>query len=55
MQVMIDLQLEEMRISFESNAKQKKNPQVNLKQKNSLVEFYSPCQETIICLRSCDW
>jgi len=36
---MIDLQLEEIRISFESNAKQKKNPKVNLKQEYSLVLF----------------
>lgn len=33
MQVTIDLQLEEMKITFENNTKQKKNPNVEQKQK----------------------
>lgn len=57
MQVMIDLQLEEMNITFENKTnRKKKNPNVKQKQENSftLVMFCPPCQEIMTYLRSCD-
>lgn len=53
-EVMIDIQLDEMKITFEKNTNQNKNPNVEQKQEYSFtaVAFCSPCQRKKIL--ACD-